>query len=142
MQPDPVLIIEAAYAARRSGDHDALRRLHHEDVVFTFNADPDKIGSGQRIVGLDQILAHIERVETHWDVLEYVAEPILGSGMVYSRFIRVKMYHPETRRVLEGNKRHVITVIDGRIAAFEETLDRNLVQALQRFQRPDESSAA
>ena len=142
MKPDPVLIIEASYVARRDKDDAALRRLHHDDMVFTFNADPDCIGSGQRLEGMDAIFAHFARVAQHWDLLEHVPGPILGSGFSYNRIIRSKLRHRATGQILEGTKRHVITVLDGKIAAIEEYLDRNLIQAIQRFEPPSERPAA
>jgi ketosteroid isomerase-like protein len=142
VKPDPILIIEASYTARREKDDAALRRLHRPDTVFTFNADPHRQGSGQRLEGMDAIFAHLARVAEHWELLEHVPGPILGSGLSYNRIIRFKMRHRASGLILEGTKRHVITILDDKIAAVEEYLDRDLIQAIQRFGSPGERPAA
>lgn len=140
--PDPKLIIEAIYAARRANDQDAMKRLQRDDIVFTFNADPDRPGSGERLVGSEAIFEHFGRVDAHWQLLEHVIGPLLGDGMVYNRSIRIKMRHRATGQLLDGTKRHVITVLDDKIAAITEHLDHELIQAILRFEDPGQRPAA
>ena len=137
MKPDARLIIEASYTARRNKDDAAFRRCFHHDIVFTFNADPDREGSGQRLEGIDESFAHLKRVAAHWELLQHVPGPILGDGMVFTRNIQFKMRHRATGQILEGNKRHVITVLDDKIASVAEFLDRDLIHAIQRFETPE-----
>ena len=141
MRVDPVLLIEGLYEARRRGDLAAATACCHDDILFVFNADPDRIGSGDRLVGIQASVEHLATVAAHWETLEARRGPVQGSGSVYSVRIWIKMKPRNGRTILEGTKTHIWTVFDDKIAKLEETMDKNLVHAVQRLSLGEASEA-
>jgi ketosteroid isomerase-like protein len=125
MSQENVEIVRAAYEAWNAGDIDALRDLHHPEVIARYGAAWPEPGP---FVGRDAVVRQIEQLRETWDASE--AEPITdfidASDRVVAEFIwRGTGHGPDF--AFEGAA--VYTMRNGMIFAIEYF--GNLAEALE-----------
>ena len=86
MSQENVEVIQAAYEAWNAGDTDALRDLHHPDVIARYGAAWPEPGP---FVGRDAVVRQIEELRETWDASEAEATTdfIDAGDRVVSEFI-------------------------------------------------------
>lgn len=136
MKATPLAVVREMYAARAAGDRIKMMALCHEQIAFTFNADPDRVGHGNALIGWSQTQQHLARVRQHWEELESEVLTVklddTVDGAVVAR-LSVKLLHRASREVLDTIKTQQWVVRDGIVTQMNETLDHNLIQSLQRL---------
>jgi ketosteroid isomerase-like protein len=125
----PIDVIRDLYVARGNKDLAGMMALCHPAISFTFNVDPDKIGSGTTYIGVPASLEHLARVAAAWEQLDHEVVSLHEDGDEVRANIKFSMRYRATGQVLEGKKRQVWTVRDGVVTRLDETLDRDYIQA-------------
>jgi ketosteroid isomerase-like protein len=133
MDQSPIGLVEGLYAARRNMDVPTMMAFCHDDIVFIFNADPDKIGSGDVLVGKAASLAHMGRFIATWEPISNEVGPLICDGNRVRARIEFKLRHRASGQVLSSTKRQEWTVRDGRIASLTEHLDDHGIAAFMRM---------
>jgi ketosteroid isomerase-like protein len=136
MTPTPLDVIREMYAAREVGNRIKMMALCHEQIAFSFNADPDRVGHGTVLIGWTQTLEHLARVRQHWeelksDVITFHADPAAEDAVIAR--LAVSLLHRASGEVLDTIKTQHWVVRDGIVTQMFETLDANMIQALQRL---------
>jgi ketosteroid isomerase-like protein len=125
----PLDVIRAVYVARRRNDLAGMMALCHPSISFTFNVDPDKIGSGTTYIGVAASLEHLARVAAVWEQIHHDVTSLNEEGDTVRANVTFSMRYRETAQILEGTKRQIWTVRHGVVTRLDETLDRDYIQA-------------
>jgi ketosteroid isomerase-like protein len=133
MSATPLEVVARVYAARAVKDIAAMMAQCDAAIIFTFNADADKIGSGTLVIGVPACLRQFERIAAIWEELDYSHGTLRADGAKVRVLVNSHMRHRASGEVLRVTKTQIWTVRDGRITAMDEILDRTAVHAFQRF---------
>lgn len=144
MPMTPFEVVEAVYEARRRRDIGAVLALCTDAIVFTVNADPDRPGSGNTMIGKAQSQAFLELVDEVWEPVSSAPGPLrevgqsgaaeVPGGAAHVRcVITFALRHRASGQILNGTKTHEWVVRDGRVTSLCETLDRNFIHAFMEM---------
>jgi ketosteroid isomerase-like protein len=136
MYVEPLTIVNDMYRARAAGDRIKMMALCSEQMTFSFNADPDKIGHGTTFIGWQAIHEHFARIRQHWDELDSEILKISADrdtpGQINAQ-VRFTLRHRASGEVFDGVKRQEWIVRDSIITRMTEYFDTNMLHAFQRF---------
>jgi ketosteroid isomerase-like protein len=114
-----VAVVDQWYAAIRSGDATALRRITGRSVYVAWNGDPSVIPWAGRYDGVDAVLAFFAQVSAHLEVLSIdVAEQVVAQSaitIVLDGHWRVRKNGREVR----ARAANIFRIEDGLIVGYE-----------------------
>lgn len=130
-----VQVVQQLYAAFGRRDHAALRELMTADIEWNQMAG---FPGGGRYVGADAIFAHVfEGFRDNWENWQAVVTDYLDAGEDVVALGYYTGTYQATGRSFHAAFAHHYTVLDGRIARFEQYTDTlKVAQAMGRAAAP------
>jgi uncharacterized protein len=117
MSRENVDVVRRSVEAYSRGDLDAaLADVHPEIAWNPFEETP--------AVGLDSVRAHLARWESDWEELEATPEEFIDAGEQVLATVRFNGRGSASGIEVEARSYSVYTLLDGKIVAMEEFVDR------------------
>ncbi len=123
-------IIAAHYAANDRGDLDGMLESFAEDISWTEAAGFPYAGT---YVGPEAVTAYVfQRIQDDWDDYTVVIDELVDGGDVVVGIGTYSGTHRETGRFFAARVAHVWRLAGGRVVAFEQFTDTELVNRAVR----------
>lgn len=136
MHSAPIVIVNEIYRARAAGDRIKMMALCSEQMTFSFNADPDKIGDGTTLIGWQAMHEHFGRIRLHWDDLDSQVLKVTVDHHMPEQInaqVRFTLRHRASGEVFDGVKRQEWIVRAGIVTRMTEYFDTKMIHAFQRL---------
>lgn len=133
MRSDPEAIIAGLYAAWSMQDVEATLAYCSDDIVYFVHQPDGANWIGGEISGKPAVRAYLQMLRDTWEFLLLTPGPFDIRGGEVREYLQFRSRHRATGQVMEGHKRHIWQIIDGRITRCEEFQDAAVVAAFLRM---------
>ena len=124
-----VEIVKNLYAAFGGGDIPAVIAAMDPAIEWRQAEGNPYEPSGKAWIGPDAIAEKLfKRIGAEWDYFRVIPRTFHDAGAVVVVEIRYEGKYTSTAKTLDAQACHIITVLDGRITAFQQYVDTAQVQ--------------
>ncbi len=123
-------VVEQAYRLYAAGDLGSVFALMAEDIAWGSCGIPGSDITAGCSTGRAAVDRYFDALRGAWEIEGYEVREILGTEGRFAVHARVKARHKTSGTLLETDKVDLLTIRDGRIAAFTEIMDTHPMHAL------------
>lgn len=133
MRSDPEGVLEATIAAYSLGDLELAVAYFADDCTFSIHVPEQTMPYAGEFMGRTAILDRLHRMKSIFEVMRYVARPMISHGEQVRGQIDYVFRHRSSGMILDGIMRVVVTVKDGAITDWQEFHDAERIDAFMRL---------
>ena len=133
MRFDPEAVVHGLYAAWTMQDVETTLAYCHDDIRYRVVTTSGEPALAADTVGKAAVGSYLSAVCAAWEFIEVVPGPFTVDGNILREQTRFRAIHRPSGLPLDGRRRHVWVVEDGRVRSCTEYQDIGALAAFLRM---------